>query len=178
MRHAIMLMVVGLLCGCANQGNQQSFGVEPISTVSHMGVWQAKQHYMSDGDECFLHQQSSYSKPVRAFFRTTWPNVSVITSPEKGIINAVAFHMAVDQAKDASPVVVVDAQEFRLVVDGEYARPANAKIERELIEKLKKASKAVAMSVSKDGTKVEDHYEHLTGFENVLDLINKTCAAR
>lgn len=140
---------------------------------SYIGYYQGTGHV-----RCDMSTTSVNSLPVRAFFRSSWPQAFVTIDTKTGEQGRIAFHVAYEQDPKSRPVAIINAREFALVAQGPYAYAADAKTELALLQAMKSnsqfRSKVVIKGMAKDGTATEDHFS-MEAFEAHYKSMKEHC---
>lgn len=94
--------------------------------------------------------------------------------PENGVKDQVAFAGGYPFAENSTVELDIGGTKFELYVDGEYAWPANAEVDAQIVDAMRRGSSATATGRSSRGTVTKDTFS-LLGFTASVEEAAKRC---
>ena len=146
------------------------------SPLGNSGYWRGWIELESEswGRYCYAESLVAAARPIRLFFRSSWPRFYVRTIPKLKTRNEVVIHLAFTHHPKHSPVLTVGKEEFPLITQEKYAFLRDPATQEKLIAAMRKNQKLFIRGIAADGTKTEDEYE-LRGAPEMLEAMQKEC---
>ena len=171
MRFYTKLIAIFLLASSVN-----AFGIVDSKLIGEYGsgkAWMARVSENGDQKICFMSSNPISTSPDNlnrgsaALMITNMPNEKVFNEPS--VQAGFPFKLG------SNATMIIGDSAHKLFTAGEGAWVEETKLEKKIIQQMKKGSRVKVKSISTRNTKITDTYS-LIGFTKALEAINKACS--
>ena len=171
MRFYTKLIAIFLLATSVN-----AFGIVDSKLIGEYGsgkAWMARVSENGDQKICFMSSNPISTSPDNlnrgsaALMITNMPNEKVFNEPS--VQAGFPFKLG------SNATMIIGDSAHKLFTAGEGAWVEETKLEKKIIQQMKKGSRVKVKSISTRNTKITDTYS-LIGFTKALEAINKACS--
>ena len=171
MRLYTKLITIFLLASSVN-----AFGIVESKLIGEYGsgkAWMARIQENGDQKICFMSSNPISTSPDNlnrgsaALMITNMPNEKVFNEPS--IQAGFPFKLG------SNATIIIGDSSHKFFTSGEGAWVEETKLEKKIIQQMKKGARVKVKSVSTRNTKITDTYS-LIGFTKALEAINKACS--
>lgn len=144
--------------------------------IGEYGDWVAYYYKDSFGAVCYM---ASTPKKDEGKYTKRGDIYAVVTHrPTEKSFDVVNFNAGYEFKRGAKVEVKIGAKTFdKIFTNGDKAWATNEKVDKEMVEAMKRGSRMVVHGVSSRGTQTKDTYS-LTGFASAYRAISNKCKAR
>jgi invasion protein IalB len=171
MRFYTKLITIFLLASSVN-----AFGIVDSKLIGVYGsgkAWMARVSENGDQKICFMSSNPISTSPDNlnrgsaALMITNMPNEKVFNEPS--VQAGFPFKLG------SNATMIIGDSAHKLFTAGEGAWVEETKLEKKIIQQMRKGSRVKVKSISTRNTKITDTYS-LIGFTKALEAINKACS--
>ena len=171
MRFYTKLIAIFLLATSVN-----AFGIVDSKLIGEYGsgkAWMARVSENGDQKICFISSNPISTSPDNlnrgsaALMITNMPNEKVFNEPS--VQAGFPFKLG------SNATIIIGDSAHKLFTAGEGAWVEETKLEKKIIQQMRKGSRVKVKSISTRNTKITDTYS-LIGFTKALEAINKACS--
>jgi len=171
MRFYTKLIAIFLLASSVN-----AFGIVDSKLIGEYGsgkAWMARVSENGDQKICFMSSNPISTSPDNlnrgsaALMITNMPNEKVFNEPS--VQAGFPFKLG------SNATMIIGDSAHKLFTAGEGAWVEETKLEKKIIQQMRKGSRVKVKSISTRNTKITDTYS-LIGFTKALEAINKACS--
>jgi len=171
MRFYTKLIAIFLLATSVN-----AFGIVDSKLIGEYGsgkAWMARVSENGDQKICFISSNPISTSPDNlnrgsaALMITNMPNEKVFNEPS--VQAGFPFKLG------SNATMIIGDSAHKLFTAGEGAWVEETKLEKKIIQQMRKGSRVKVKSISTRNTKITDTYS-LIGFTKALEAINKACS--
>ena len=171
MRFYTKLIAIFLLATSVN-----AFGIVDSKLIGEYGsgkAWMARVSENGDQKICFMSSNPISTSPDNlnrgsaALMITNMPNEKVFNEPS--VQAGFPFKLG------SNATMIIGDSAHKLFTAGEGAWVEETKLEKKIIQQMRKGSRVKVKSISTRNTKITDTYS-LIGFNKALEAINKACS--
>jgi len=171
MRFYTKLIAIFLLATSVN-----AFGIVKSKLIGEYGsgkAWMARVSENGDQKICFMSSNPISTSPDNlnrgsaALMITNMPNEKVFNEPS--VQAGFPFKLG------SNATMIIGDSAHKLFTAGEGAWVEETKLEKKIIQQMRKGSRVKVKSISTRNTKITDTYS-LIGFTKALEAINKACS--
>jgi|TARA_B100000795_G_scaffold179484_1_gene135862 invasion protein IalB len=171
MRFYTKLIAIFLLATSVN-----AFGIVDSKLIGEYGsgkAWMARVSENGDQKICFMSSNPISTSPDNlnrgsaALMITNMPNEKVFNEPS--VQAGFPFKLG------SNATMIIGDSAHKLFTAGEGAWVEETKLEKKIIQQMRKGSRVKVKSISTRNTKITDTYS-LIGFTKALEAINKACS--
>jgi hypothetical protein len=145
---------------------------EAAHEIGNAGAWGAYVFQNAGGKVCYVVGTPQTSEPAGAHRKP--PSAMVTHRTADKAYNVVSFDEGYTLKPGSDVALTIDGHKFDLFTDGDTAWSRTSDLDRTITEALAKGRQAVVKAVPARGRPTTDTYS-LTGFTDVLKLIDKAC---
>ena len=157
----------------AKKADSKSAAAKPeTKRIGKFTGWDAYEHTDKGAKLCYLHAQPEKKEPASAKRGEIY--ILVTHKPKEKIRNEVSIYFGYGLKNGSPAQAVIGPTTVEMFTHEEAAWAADAGVDQQLVDALRKGKTLVVKGESQRGTKTTDTYD-LGGFGSALQAIDKAC---
>jgi invasion protein IalB len=171
MRFYTKLITIFLLASSVN-----AFGIVESKLIGQYGsgkAWMARIAENGDQKICFMSANPISTSPDN--LNRGSAALMITNMPNEGVFNEPSIQAGFPFKLGSNATVIIGDSSHKFFTVGDRAWVEEVKLEKKIIQQMKKGARVKVKSTSTKNTKITDTYS-LIGFTKALEAINKACS--